>query len=55
MSRKYKFHNEGGLCFVSFVTVYWLDVFVRDEYFDIVLESFKYCREELEWRFMDIV
>ena len=29
MSRKYKFHNKEGLYFVSFATVYWLDVFTR--------------------------
>ncbi|MFY0687405.1 MAG: hypothetical protein JXQ90_09580 [Cyclobacteriaceae bacterium] len=38
MSRKYKFHNKEGLYFVSFATVYWLDIFVRDIYFDEVLE-----------------
>mgnify|MGYP003582277094 CR=1 FL=1 len=28
MSRKYKFHNKEGLYFVSFATVFWIDVFV---------------------------
>lgn len=46
MSRKYKFHNEEGLYFVSFATVYWIDVFVRDEYFYSIIESLKYCRGE---------
>jgi putative transposase len=32
MSRKYKFHNKQGLYFVSFATVYWIDVFIREEY-----------------------
>jgi putative transposase len=32
MSRKYKFHKEQGLYFVSFATVYWIDVFIREEY-----------------------
>jgi REP element-mobilizing transposase RayT len=44
MSRKYKFHNKGGLYFVSFATVYWLDVFTREEYFDKVVESIKFCQ-----------
>jgi hypothetical protein len=32
MSRKYKFYNPEGIYFVSFATVYWLDVFVREQY-----------------------
>ena len=46
MSRKYKFLNPEGLYFVSFATVYWLDVFVREAYFQTVIESLKFCREE---------
>ncbi|MEE9363067.1 MAG: transposase [Cellulophaga sp.] len=46
MSRKYKFHNKGGLYFVSFATVYWLDVFTRQLYFDVLAESVNYCRAE---------
>ncbi len=43
-SRKYKFYNKESLYFVSFATVYWIDVFVREEYTDILIESLKYCR-----------
>lgn len=42
MSRKYKFHNKEGLYFVSFATVYWIDVFVRDVYFDILCGALNY-------------
>ena len=45
MSRKYKFQNKEGLYFVSFATVYWIDVFVRDLYFSTVVESLDYCRK----------
>lgn len=45
MSRKYKFHNHEGLYFVSFATVYWIDVFIRDMYFDILVQSLDYCRK----------
>ena len=45
MSRKYKFHNKSGLYFVSFATVYWIDVFTRHKYLSILAESLKYCRE----------
>lgn len=44
MSRKYKFHNKQGLYFVSFATVYWLDVFTRQIYFNVLAESVDYCR-----------
>ncbi len=46
MSRKYKFHNKSGLYFVSFATVYWIDVFTRQKYFDVLADSVKYCRKE---------
>ena len=44
MSRKYKFHNESGAYFISFATVYWLDVFTRQIYFNVLEESIDYCR-----------
>ena len=47
MSRKYKFLNKEGLYFVSFATINWIDVFVRPEYSDVILESLKYCRNNL--------
>lgn len=46
MSRKYKFHNKSGVYFVSFATVYWIDVFTRQLYFDILADSINYCRAE---------
>ncbi len=46
MSTKYKFRDESALYFVSFSTVYWLDVFTRIEYKDIVVESLQYCKKE---------
>ncbi|MEM0939850.1 MAG: transposase [Bacteroidota bacterium] len=45
MSRKYKFHNKEGLYFISFAVVYWIDVFVRDCYFDIIMRSLDYGRK----------
>jgi REP element-mobilizing transposase RayT len=43
VSRKYKFHQPDQLYFISFAVVGWLDVFIRNEYRDILLESWKYC------------
>ncbi len=45
MSRNYKFHNPEGVYFVSFAVVEWLDVFTRNEYKDIILDSLRYCQQ----------
>ena len=45
MSRNYKFHNPEGLYFVSFAVVGWLDVFTRNIYKDLFLESLEYCQK----------
>lgn len=44
-SRNYKFHNPEGLYFVSFAVVDWLDVFTKNRYKDIILESLTYCQK----------
>ena len=46
MSRNYKFHNPIGVYFVSFTVIEWIDVFTRNEYKDILLDSFRYCQQE---------
>lgn len=46
MSRNYKFHNPEGVYFVSFAVVEWLDVFTRNEYKDILIESLHFCQKE---------
>lgn len=45
MSRKYKFAEKSGAYFISFATVYWIDVFTRDEYFSCITDSLDYCRK----------
>ncbi len=45
MSRNYKFNNPDGLYFISFAVVGWLDVFTRNEYKDLFLESLEYCQK----------
>ncbi|TDM00462.1 MAG: transposase [Flavobacteriaceae bacterium] len=45
MSRKYKFAEKKGAYFISFATVNWIDVFVRDRYFGCIVESLDYCRK----------
>ena len=46
MSRNYKFHNPEGVYFISFAVVGWLDVFTRNEYKNILIESLHYCQRE---------
>jgi putative transposase len=46
MSRKYKFHDNDKLYFISYATVNWLDVFVREDYMRIVLDLWKFCQEK---------
>lgn len=43
MSRNYKFRNPEGLYFISFATVFWIDVFVRRIYFDAIVENLNFC------------
>jgi putative transposase len=45
MSRNYKFHNSEGLYFVSFATVFWVDVFVRRLYSECIVKNLNYCIE----------
>jgi len=45
MSRNYKFHNPEGAYFVSFAVVEWIDVFTRNEYKDILLESLSFSQK----------
>jgi len=43
MSRAYKIRNQEKAYFVSFATINWIDVFIRREYLDIVVDSLKQC------------
>ena len=45
MSRNYKFHKPEAAYFVSFSVVEWLDVFTRNEYRNILLDSLSYCQK----------
>jgi len=46
MSRKYKFQNPAANYFISFATVFWIDVFTRQIYLSILAESINHCRKE---------
>ena len=51
MSRKHKFGEATGAYFISFATVYWIDVFTRLAYFEVIIESLGFCRKQKD---MDI-
>ncbi len=46
MSSKYKFSDQDKLYFISFAVINWIDVFIRKEYKDILIDSFKHCIEK---------
>lgn len=46
MSTKYKFKNSAGCYFISFAVIEWVDVFIRKEYKNILVENLKYCQKE---------
>jgi len=43
MSNKYKFYNPDGTYFITFAVIYWIDVFTRDDYRNILINSVEYC------------
>jgi len=42
MSRKYKFHDNDKLYFISFAVVNWIDFFIREEYNQELIKSWQY-------------
>jgi putative transposase len=46
MSTKYKFHDPDGCYFVTFAVVGWVDLFTRNVYKEILLESWRYCQQQ---------
>ena len=46
MSEKYKVRNPNALHFITITIVGWIDLFIRRDYKDIVLESLKFCQKE---------
>jgi len=42
----YKINNPEGIYFITFAVLEWVDVFTRQRYRDIILESLRYCQRE---------
>ncbi len=45
MSRKYKIRDNEQAYFVTFTVINWIDVFIRNEYRELFIESLKYCQQ----------
>ncbi len=43
MSRKYKFFDKSELYFVTYTVISWIDVFTRNIYKDVMLDSWNFC------------
>jgi putative transposase len=48
MSIKYKFRDQDELYFVTFAVINWIDLFIRDEYKQIMIESWEHCIKGME-------
>ncbi len=46
MSRNHKFSNPEGVYFIGFAVVEWLDVFARNEYKNLLVDSLRYCQQK---------
>lgn len=48
MSSKYKFIDKEGVYFTTSTLVGWVDLFIRDVYRNIVLDSLQFCKQKQE-------
>ncbi len=45
MGRRYAIHSSDDVYFVTFTVVNWIDIFTRDEYREIFIDSMVYCQK----------
>ena len=46
MARKYAIHDPNEIYFVTFTVVNWIDVFTRDMYREVVIDSICFCQQK---------
>lgn len=46
MALKYRIHDQKELYFVTFTVVNWIDVFIRDWYREVIVNSIRFCQLE---------
>ncbi|MCK5332280.1 transposase [Candidatus Parcubacteria bacterium] len=37
--------NKNKIHFLNFTTIEWIDIFTKPEYFDLIINTFKYCQK----------
>ena len=42
----YKIRDQQAVHFITFATVQWIDVFTRNDYVNIVVDSIAYCQKK---------
>jgi len=55
MSELMKANVVEGTYFITFATVGWVDVFIRPEYVDILVDSLEYCRKHKDLEIFEYV
>lgn len=45
MGRKYAIRDQSAMHFVTFTVVYWIDLFIRDDYKVVLTDSLRYCQQ----------
>ena len=45
MSSKYKFSDIEELYFISFSVINWIDLFIRNEYKEVLVKSIQFCQQ----------
>jgi hypothetical protein len=53
--KPYSLNNPDSIYFVTFATVYWIDVFTRQRYKNIIVESLQYCQAKKGYNLIDIL
>ena len=46
MPTGYQIDNQDGLYFLTFQVIDWVDIFTRQSYRDIIIDSLTYCRQQ---------
>jgi len=44
-SPRIKLENENLIHFITITTIEWIDIFTKPQYFQIIIDSLKYCQE----------
>jgi len=55
MSTGYRIEDQEGLHYVTFQIVEWVDIFTRQVYRDIVIDSLRYCQKNKELEIYEFV